>query len=68
MLNSIFELSEALASAKANGDHEAIAVCYHSASNPSNRHYAVVRDFNEYKSLKAFYADWDYIFTPVKAL
>jgi|APIni6443716594_1056825.scaffolds.fasta_scaffold5464769_1 hypothetical protein len=42
---------------------EALGVYYFSRSNPSNAHYVVCRSEQEFKSLKAFYREWDYSFS-----
>lgn len=44
---------------------DALGVYYFSRSNPSNAHYVVCRSEQEFKSLKAFYREWDYTFSTI---
>ena len=60
----LFDLVEEVARLRANG-LEALGVCYHSASNPTNRFYVALRSPKELDSLKASYKDWDFIFNVI---
>ena len=44
---------------------DALGVEYFSRSNPSNRHYVVLRNEQEFKELKDSYKEWDFIFNRI---
>lgn len=46
---------------------DALGVEYFSRSNPSNRHYVVLRSEAEFQALKQSYKDWDFTFNHIKA-
>lgn len=60
-MQTIFDLVDAVKEAR-NVNANAFGVHYFSASNPANRHYAVLRSEAELKSLKEFHREYDFKF------
>jgi len=62
-MKTINQFSEELELARRiNGDRDYFGVCYYSKSNPSNRHYVIMRNDNELTNLQAQTKDWDFIY------
>ena len=63
-MNTLFDLVREVQTARANNS-DALGVEYFSESNPSNRHYVVLRNEQEFKELKDSYKEWDFIFNRI---
>jgi hypothetical protein len=45
-----------------NSTNDYFGVFYYSKSNPKNHHYVVLKNMEEFKNLKQFHREYDYIF------
>jgi hypothetical protein len=63
-MKTLFDLVAEVQTARANNS-DALGVEYFSESNPSNRHYVVLRNEQEFKELKDSYKQWDFIFNRI---
>lgn len=61
MATTIFDLKDLLDTLRQN-DNDVFGVEFYSISNPSNRHYVVMRNEQELKGLTDFYKDYDFKF------
>ena len=60
-MKSIFDLQEELNLVRQNGS-DVFGIEYYSKSNPTNRHYVVMRSNQEFDNLKDQSKDWDFVF------
>jgi hypothetical protein len=65
-MNTVFDLVEEVQALRASMP-DAIGIEYYSKSNPSNRHYVVLRSEAEFQALKDSYKEWDFTFNQIKA-
>ncbi len=63
-MKTLFDLVEEVQAVRSS-NADAFGVEYFSKSNPSNRHYVVLRNEQEFKQLKDSYKEWDFIFNRI---
>jgi hypothetical protein len=65
-MQTVFDLVEEVQRLRSDMP-DVLGVEYFSKSNPSNRHYVVLRNQKELQNLKDSYKDWDFTFNHIQA-